>query len=389
MVLAGLVAALLCPVGVAPSAQVLVGARGATLAQVQSVVGRHGTVSPKNADGFFEVRLRQAQPEALKGLRTRFKYVLDSRAEIADHQSLPSLKRHIEYLRARRDILADSPVSMPTAGFYEALAYYLEPRVGLDGTIDQDAVMRAVEHRDAMPVAWVGSNTKAPSATFAYMGPKGLATPYQLYFGVGPLSGRVNGIAYAKSNPNIIYLATAGGGAWKSVDQGLNWTFLSNGWTFLHTNSVAVHPTNPNLVLVGTGDYKGFFGALTQGIMRSSDGGTTWTAVGKTFANSVVTRVMFHPDNPNIVLALTGSATGRIWRSTDAGLTWTATNAVEGRWDDIDYGPVNSKGTRQIWAVGGNSEAGGRIAMSTDQGLTWSTVNEPTVAVQQVLDVAC
>lgn len=278
---------------------------------------------------------------------------------------------------------------MPTAGFYEALAYYLEPRVGLDGTIDQDAVMRAVEHRDAMPVAWVGSNTKAPSATFTYMGPKNLDTGNQLYAGIGPVSGRVNGIAYAKSNPNIIYLATAGAGVWKSVDQGVNWTFQSHGWPYIHTNSVAVHPSNPNLVIVGTGDYKGFFSVLTQGIMRSTDGGATWTNTGKTFADSVVTRVMFHPDNPNIVLALTGSANGRIWRSTDAGVTWTATNAVEGRWDDIDYGPVNSKGTRQIWAVGGNNEPGGRIAMSTDQGLTWTTVNEPTVTAQSVLDIAC
>lgn len=365
----------------------LVGARGATLEQVRQTVASRGEVGAKNGDGFFEVRLKDSS--ARQDLKRKFPYVFDASASTVDKDSLPSLQRHIEYLRARSELLAHSPEIRPSAGFYEALAYYLEPRVGPDGTIDQDAVMRAVKHRDAMPVAWVGSSTRAPSATFTYMGPKSLSAAYQLYFGIGPVSGRVNGIAYAKSNPNIIYLATAGAGAWKSVDQGVNWSFLSNGWMFLHTNSVAVHPTNPNLVLVGTGDYKGFFSVLTQGIMRSTDGGATWTAVGKTFANSVVTRVMFHPDNPNIVLALTGSSTGRIWRSTDAGVTWTATNAVEGRWDDIDFGPVNSKGTRQIWAVGGNNEAGGRIAMSTNQGVTWATINEPTVGVQSVLDIAC
>lgn len=357
----------------------------------RAAVGNLGRVRGKTSDGFYEVVVSPTSPTsvALRALKSKFKYVFDSSASRIDPRSLPSVKSHIEYLRARNELLALGTDFKKTAGFYEALAYYLETRVGPDGTIDQDAVMRAIKHRDAMPAAWVGTDTRAPSSTFSFVGPKNMGVAHQLYMGIGPLSGRVNGIAYAKSNPNIVYLATAGAGVWRSDDQGTTWAFRSHDWPFLHTNSVAVHPTNPNLVLVGTGDYKGFFSVLTQGIMRSTDGGTTWTSVAKLYANKVITRVMFHPDNPNIVLALTNGADGKILRSTDAGLTWTPTNAPDGRWDDIDYGPINSKGTRQIWAVGGNNEAGGRIAMSTNLGLTWATVNEPTVGVQSVLDVAC
>lgn len=365
----------------------LVGARGATLEQVRQTVASRGEVSAKNGDGFFQVRVTESS--ARQDLKSKFTYVFDASASTVNTNSLPSLRRHIEFLRARRELLAAGSEFRTTAGFYEALAYYLEPRVGPDGTIDQDAVMRAVKHRDQMPHAWVGTDTRAPSSTFTYVGPKNLGVPYQTYFGSGPVSGRVNGIAYAKSNPNIVYLATAGAGVWRSTDQGTNWTFRSQDWPFLHTNSVAVHPSNANLVIVGTGDYKGFFGAQTMGMMRSTDGGLSWAQVAKVHANKVITRVMFHPDNPSIVLALTNTAQGKILRSTDAGITWTEANAPDGRWDDIDYGPVNSRGTRQIWAVAGNGEAGGRIVMSTDAGLTWTTIADATTTAQTILDVAC
>jgi photosystem II stability/assembly factor-like uncharacterized protein len=246
-----------------------------------------------------------------------------------------------------------------------------------------------------MPEAYIpqlgqgGGNAPTGSATFSYVGPKNLDIPYQRYYGTPPLSGRVNGIAYAPSSASTIYIATAGGGVWKTTDSGSNWSYKSAGWPFLHTTCVDVHPSDPNLVLVGTGDYYGFFGAQTQGIRRSTNGGTSWSTVGAAqFGNQIVTRVMFHPDNPNIVLALTAGASGDIWRSTDAGQTWTATNAPAGNWDDIDYN-ILSGGSRALWAVGGNNSAGGRIYRSTNQGSTWTAVSEPSTSSQSLMDVAC
>jgi len=182
----------------APKEPLLVGSPGATYEEVCRVVGDRGTVRAKDSDGFFHVTLQRGGSPAKKVLAQRFKYVLVASAKSADKNSLPSLNKHIEFLRARREVLSNGAEYRETAGFYEALAFYLEPRVGLDGTIDQDALRRAVEHRDQMPVAQVGSGTRAPSATFSSLGPQNLGVPYRRYVGQGPLSGWIDGIALPK-----------------------------------------------------------------------------------------------------------------------------------------------------------------------------------------------
>lgn len=370
---------------------ILVGSPDLKEDTVKQALGDKAQILGKNDGGFFIVRVKKAGDHAAVTQQlkdAKVEYIFDEAAQSVDRQSLPSLKRHIAYVKARHHVIKEGETTRKGAGFYEALAYYLETRVGPDGTIDQDIINRAIAQRDQLPPAWIGSDTKAPSGSFSYVGPKNLDIPYQRYYGIAPLSGRVNGIAWSKTNPNVIYLATAGGGVWKTTDQGTNWSFKSSGWKFLHTTGIAVDPTNENHVIVGTGDYYGFFGAQTFGLMRSTNGGSTWTNIGAAqFGNNIVTRVLFHPTIPNYVIALTAGATGDIWRSTDGGVTWAATDAPAGNWDDIDYGPV-SGGVREFYAVGGNSSAGGRIYKSTNQGGNWTVVNDATTTSQTIMDVA-
>jgi len=366
----------------------LIGSKHIVESKLREIVRPYGSVHGKS-DGFLLVK-----PDNRLGVKSALakagvEYVFSQSAQGVNRQSLGSVKRHIDYIKARAQLNGTGPEVRKSGGFYEALAYYLEPRVGPDGTIDQDAIRRAVAQRDRLPMAWIGKNPRAPSGAFTFVGPKNLDIPKVNYYGVPPLSGRVNDVAYAPSNANVIYVASAGGGVWKSTDQGTNWTFKSNNWDYLHTTSVAVHPTNENLVLVGTGDYYGMFGEQTMGIMRSTNGGSSWTRVGTPEMQSdVVTRVVFNPDNPDIVIALTNSFDGDIWRSTDGGVTWSATNAPAGSWDDIDYG-VRSNGTREFFAVSGNGDNGGNIYKSTNAGSTWQLVGDATSTGQNMLDVAC
>lgn len=364
-------------------------------ADVARELGLDGVLVGQNPDRFLTVKVSGTKGgrEAIARLKSRWP-VFEPEAAKLNRYSLTSTRRHIAYLEARARLSGnDGSNGESGVDFYEALEYYLEPRVGPNGLFDTEAVDRAVAHRDQMPKAFIpkasqGGQTPSGSASFSYVGPKSLDIPYNQYYGIQPLGGRVNGIAYAPSDPTTIYLATAGGGVWKSTDSGTNWSFKSSGWTYLQTNCVDVDPTDPNTVLVGIGDYYGFPSG-TRGIARTTDGGSSWYTMGNAeFGDQIVTRVMFHPDDPDICIALTAGSTGDIWRSTDGGVTWAATNAPAGNWDDIDY-CVSSGGSRALWAVGGNGEAGGRIYRSTNFGASWTAVSEPTTTSQTIMDVAC
>lgn len=364
------------------STELFVGKPGLQQASVRRIVRGIGTLVRTESTGFYRVRLnkdispRKAQMAFLKrGAHWAF----DTTVADVDPDSLPSVRRHLSYMKASAKI---RNVDEETAGvdFYEALEYYLTPRVDRKGRLDRNAYVNAANHRDAMPAS--GSGALNPTGSWTHVGPFGLDVPYRQYYGVRPLSGRKNDIAYAPSDPTILYAASAGGGVWKSTDSGLNWTPKSDGWKFLHTTTVAVSPADANLVLAGTGDYVGFFTAQTFGIMRSADGGNTWTNIGNSaFGDKIVSEIVFDKVDPNIVLATTGrggGSAGDIWRSTDAGLTWARTNAADGSWDDLDIaGAPLVSGNYRFWACGGGT-GGTMIAYSDDQGATWIPVAKPT-----------
>lgn len=339
---------------------------------------------------------------ALKELGVDF--VLPGDADRVDITSEPSVRRHVEYIKARHELTQKggrreieereerekSGIEEEEGGdFYESLAYYLQMRVGPSGKIDRNMYQDGAKHRDQMPPSeWGDIGIESVGGVFKSIGPKNTSTPYNQYMSAGPISGRKNGVAYAKSNPSIIYVASAGGGVWKSTNGGSSFSALSDKWPFLNTNCVIVHPTNPNIVLVGTGDYYGHFSTNSFGVMRSTDGGVNWTNVGDSGMRSdVVSRMAYDPTNANIIVATcgkSGSDNSVIHRSTDGGITWTALNTPTGNWDDLD---VSTGGV--FYATGSLPGTSGGVYKSTDHGATWNPVANPAVNEQRSLDIAC
>lgn len=386
--------------GVPGSEVLLVGEKGGTLAKVSMAAKGLGNVERQLPDGYFRLVLNPGVKGATakSTLKKRgMDYVFDFDASCVDTTDLYSVREHIEYLEARHKLNA-KPVKKKSnepeetgVDFYEALEAYLRVRVGPDGKLNKAEMDLAIRQRDALPPASMGGgSSNAPYSIWAFVGPKNVPIPYSTYYGTGPLSGRKNDIAISPSNPSVMYVASAGGGIWKTTNAGTTWTPCSDKWAYLHTSSVAVHPTNPNIVLAGTGDYNGFFGKQTQGIMRSTDGGSTWTQVGTpTMKLECITKIIFNPANPSEVVCASGKGSttqsGGIYKSTNGGVTWVATT-WGADFDDMELGPTGTLWFAGVHPAHNNT---GYIFRSTNFGTSWTAApSNPCVNNQPALDIA-
>ena len=197
----------------------------------------------------------------------------------------------------------------------------------------------------------------------------------------GIVSGRVRGLAVHPANPAIVYAGAGGGGIWKSINGGQTWIDKSGGMNMITFGSIAIDPSNPEVIYAGTGEY---VWVLTErfysgdGLYKSTNGGDNWVKINAEFG--IVTHftdVAVSPHNPNIVMSAiavnlqnAGPNCG-IWRSSNAGINWTRILSMEGAWD-VAFHPTNPG---IVYAASGsvNSEAG--FYISTDAGLTFSKSN--------------
>lgn len=255
--------------------------------------------------------------------------------------------------------------------YLEALLWRTHQRAYPNDQIDVAAYERARAKRN------LNASIQAipGSARWESIGPRNLDIPYRIYYGVPPLSGRVNALAIHPTQPNTFFLGSAGGGVWKSTNAGSTWVPLTDGWETLQVSCLKIAPSNPDIIYVGTGDFQGY-GPYSVGIMKSTDGGATWTNLGRNpLGNFAVSSIAVDPDDPNLIHAATGRGKnywGRIYRSTDGGQTWASAFAVDAPWSQLTYGAPRNDGTRDLWAVGGGNP--GRVYKSTDRGQNWTAV---------------
>jgi photosystem II stability/assembly factor-like uncharacterized protein len=125
-------------------------------------------------------------------------------------------------------------------------------------------------------------------------------------------------IAVDPSNPNTMYIGGCGYGSsyeprvYKSTDGGATWFLAYSNTTGYYVYSIAVHPTNSNIVV---------FGTYTGGIYRSTDGGSSWTKVSTNYYNY---RMRTSQADPEVIYS---SAYNTVYRSTNSGQTWTTTSS--------------------------------------------------------------
>ena len=205
---------------------------------------------------------------------------------------------------------------------------------------------------------------------------------------IGPASfgGRIDDIEAVASRPGTIFVGTAGGGVFRSMNNGTTWdpVFDRDG-TSTSVGDIAIAPSDPNIIWVGTGEANSRQSSTWgDGVYRSLDGGTTWTHMGLQDTHHVG-RVVIHPRDPATVFV---AALGHLWgpnaerglyRTRDAGKTWQkvlAGNDVTGAVDvamDPDgrtlYAALYQRQRRGFGFVGGGPGSG--LFRSLDGGDTW------------------
>lgn len=290
----------------------------------------------------------------------------------------------------------------------DAYLFYLRQRAFPHDTVDWSAYTRAVAHRDRMPAsaaAGGGIGIAAVTGRWEFIGPKNLAVPYQQFYGIGPLSGRINACAFDPSNASTYFVCAAGGGLWKSLDGGASWNCLSDGpaWKTQQSTSIVIDPTNSQTLYVATGDasYYGAFAGrfIGNSILTSGDGGGTWTPLKTPFGKVAISKILIDPDNPQILTVSTGplgsnSAPGYLWRSTDKGATWKHALVPNAHWTDVVASAGDVSGARTYFATGYNLTNSGlapfAVYQSKDRGVHWAALAPPlTNAPQTGIDIAC
>lgn len=215
------------------------------------------------------------------------------------------------------------------------------------------------------------------------------------WLSIGPdqtIGGRILSIAIDPNNGNRIFIGSASGGIWKTTTGGSGsnaWQPVETGYPVLGVGAIVIDPSNSNVLYAGTGEVyrldstgstpnpgnagysvwkaRGTYGV---GILKSTDGGVTWTQVlAKVHSNMFgIQRLRFDPTNSAIIYAC---ATDGLYRSTNSGASWTKILSKTLVTDVV----INASNTNQlVAAVGnlGNTDKG--IYRSTDGGSSWTKI---------------
>ncbi len=182
---------------------------------------------------------------------------------------------------------------------------------------------------------------------------------------IGPASvgGRVNSVAVHPTDGHTLWIGAADGGIWKSTNRGESWRPVMDDQNSIALGAIAVATSNPNILYAGTGEQTSNVDAYAgAGIMKSTDGGESWSAIGLTNVGAF-SRIAVDPTDDKIVLAGGTKNNGGLYRSTDGGKTWTRTMST-----NISDISVNPKNPREVWV--GTWSTG--IFHSTDGGVTFA-----------------
>ncbi len=245
--------------------------------------------------------------------------------------------------------------------------YYWEARVDKETGLfpNKSAIDDAVQLKNNRTLINGGGNWENMGPNESYGGYAGL--------------GRINCIAFHPEDNDTYWVGSPSGGLWKTTDDGNTWTVLTDNNNVLGVSAIAISAdyATSNTLFIGTGDRDA--GSLFSlgggqyhdnngiGILKSTDGGSTWQTTGLTFNVSeqkVINKILINPNNAQEMLAATSAG---IYKTTDGGENWSITSSNI-NFIDMEYKPNDPNtlyaSTKDWYQT--------KIYRSLDAGNTWT-----------------
>ena len=185
-------------------------------------------------------------------------------------------------------------------------------------------------------------------------------------------------LAVDPTNASVVYAGAAGGGVWKSINGGTTWAPLTDSQASLAIGALGIS-ANGQVIYAGTGEDNGSDSQYGQGILVSTNGGSSWTLTGQSvFAGRHIGSIAVDRSNSSHALAATDVG---LYTTNNAGTTWTqntqiltqitAIGPATGGIFQVVQAPDNSL---QFWATAGDrcQTEFGDVLVSGDGGSTWS-----------------
>ncbi len=209
-------------------------------------------------------------------------------------------------------------------------------------------------------------------------------------------SGRATAVLVDPRNSNTVYIGAAQGGVWKTTNAGASWAPLTATAPSQATGFMTFDPTNPDIVYVGTGEPHGSDSHYGAGLLKSTNGGASWTVLGAdVFSGRAISAVVVNPQNTQQLWVGVSTRVGGyvdvkpnlakpgVYRSSDGGASWPDNQAIRlcsqsNPENCINVSSVSmDRGNPNVVYVGFD---GYGVYKTTDGGASWSAILGPAAA---------
>ncbi|PLX04143.1 MAG: hypothetical protein C0595_04515, partial [Marinilabiliales bacterium] len=178
--------------------------------------------------------------------------------------------------------------------------------------------------------------------------------------------GRINCVGFNPTDDDKIYVGAAAGGIWKTTDGGSSWTAIGDDNAALGVSDIIViDGVSDDIIYMATGD-RDASDTYSVGVLKSIDGGSTWTTTGLNWTQSqyyIINRLIMDPNDNDIMYAATN---GGLYKTTNGAVSWSQISTTT--FKDLEFNPSNST---MLYA----SDGWGEIYRSTNSGSSWTSVH--------------